>query len=93
MSTNTIGLGFGMYLIAFVVQSRQKGSVLSVEYCFESVEEYSEGKIHKSELETRNVNVNTVYFINQARGNILESVARSLFTMNKRCLLIFELPA
>ena len=50
-------LGFGMYLIAFVVQSRQKRSVLSFEHCFESVEEYSEGKIHKSELEPRNANV------------------------------------
>ena len=30
--------------------------------------EYSEGKIHKSEPEPRNGNVNTVYLINQARG-------------------------
>ena len=29
----------------------------------------SEGKIHKSEPELGNRNVNTVYFINQARGN------------------------
>ena len=28
----------------------------------------------------------TVYFINQARGNILESVARSLFTMNEHAI-------
>ena len=39
------------------------------------MEEYSKGKIHKSEPEPRNGNVNTVYFIHQARG-ILESDAR-----------------
>ena len=33
------------------------------------MEEYSEGTIHKGEPEPRNGNVNTVYFINQARGN------------------------
>ena len=35
----------------------------------ESVEEYSEGKIHMSEPESGKGNVNTVYFVNQARGN------------------------
>ena len=35
----------------------------------ESVEEYSEGKIHMSEPELGKGNVNTVYFGNQARGN------------------------
>ena len=34
----------------------------------ESVEEYSEG-IHNSEPEPGNGNVNTVYFVNQARRN------------------------
>ena len=48
-----------------------------VEYCLESVEEYSEGTIHKSEPEPRNGNVNTVYFINQARGNT--RMSRTLF--------------
>ena len=33
------------------------------------MEEYSEGKIHKSEPEPGNGNVNTVAFVNQARGN------------------------
>ena len=42
-------------------------------------------KIHKSEPEPGNGNVNTVYFVNQARGNA-ESVARSLFTMNKHAI-------
>ena len=40
-----------------------------VEYFLKSVEEYCEGTIHKGEPEPRNGNVNTVYFINQARGN------------------------
>ena len=40
-----------------------------IEYYLESVEEYSEGKIHKNEPEPGNGNVNTVYFVNQAREN------------------------
>ena len=48
--------------------------------------QYSEGKIHMSEPEPGNGNVNTVYFVNQARG-ILESVARpNLFTMNEHAI-------
>ena len=44
-----------------------------------------EGKIYKSEPEPQNGNVNTVYFINQARGNtILESVAQNLITYSGR---------
>ena len=35
----------------------------------ESVEEYSEDKIHMSEPESEKGNVNTVYFVNHARGN------------------------
>ena len=56
------------------------------EYYLESVEEYSEGKIHMSEPESGKGNVKTVYFVNQARG-ILESVARpSVFTMNEHAI-------
>ena len=33
------------------------------------MEEYSEGKIHTGEPKPLNGSVNTVYFINQARGN------------------------
>ena len=33
------------------------------------MEEYSEGKTHMSEPESGNGNVNTVNFVNQARGN------------------------
>ena len=40
-----------------------------MEYYLESVEEYSEGKIHMSEPESGKGNVITVYLGNQARGN------------------------
>ena len=58
--------------------------------------ENSEGKIHKSEPEPGNGNVNTVYFVNQARGNT--RISRTEFVYDERardckCLLIFELPA
>ena len=49
------------------------------------MEKYSEGKINMSEPESGNGNVSTVYFVNQAR-EILESVARSLFTMNEHAI-------
>ena len=61
----------------------RKGQSYPVEYCLESMEEYSEGRVHKSEPEPRNGNVNTVYFNNQA-GEILELVAPSLFTIKAR---------
>ena len=49
--------------------------------------EYSEGRIHKSEPEPGNGNVNTEYFNLLIRpGEILESVARSLFTMNEHAI-------
>ena len=71
-------LGFGMFtvetaVIAFVDFNSsnfdRKGQSYPVEYYLESVEEYSEGKTHMSEPESGNGNVNTVYFVNQARGN------------------------
>ena len=84
-------LGFGMLtvetaVIAFVAvdfnssNSDRKGQSYPVEYYLESVEEYSEGKIHNSEPESGNGNVNIVYFLNQARGNTRIS-ARSLVTI------------
>ena len=47
------------------------------------MEKYSEGKIHESEPEPRkgNVKKKTVYVYSS--GEIFESVARSLFTINK----------
>ena len=82
--TNTIA-----YLIAFVDFNSsnydRKGQSYPVEYYLELVEEYSESKIHKKEPESGNGNVNTLYFVNQAR-EILESVARSLFTMNEQAI-------
>ena len=57
--------------IAFVdlVQVATEKVSLLVEYCFELVEGYSECTIHQGEPEPRKGNVNTVYFINQARAN------------------------
>ena len=46
----------------------RKGQSYPVEYYLEVMEEYSEGKIHMSEPESGNGNVNTVHFVNQARG-------------------------
>ena len=58
------------WLSSAVSSSRdKKGQSYPVEYCLESVEEYSEGTIHKGEPEPQNGDVNTVYSINQARGN------------------------
>ena len=71
-------LGFGMLtvktaVIAFVdfntSNCDRKGQSYPVEHNLESVEEYSEGKIHIGEPESGNRNVNTVYFLNRARGN------------------------
>ena len=64
----------GLYLITFVdffnsSNCDRKGQSNPVEYYLESVEEYSEGKIYTSEPEWGNRNVNTVYFVNQARRN------------------------
>ena len=69
-------LGFGMSTVETAVihlfnssNCDTKGQSYPVEYNLESVEEYSEGKIHMSEPESGKGNVNTVYFVNQARGN------------------------
>ena len=47
----------------------RKGQSYPVEYYLESMEEYSESKIHMREPESEKGNVNSVYFVNQARGN------------------------
>ena len=62
------------------------------------MEEYSEGKIHKSEPEPGNRNVNTVSFVNQARGNSQISRTEFNFAMNEHAIanvysVIFELPS
>ena len=56
-------------LVPVATENIRKGQSYPVEYCLESLEEYSEGTIHKDEPESRNRNVNNVYFINQARAN------------------------
>ena len=69
-------LDFGMLTVEtfdciywFSSSRGRKGQSYPVEYFLELVEECSEGKIHKSEPEPGSGNVNTVYFVHQARGN------------------------
>ena len=63
------------------------------------MEEYSVGKIHKlSEPDPGNANVNTVYFVTQARGNTRISRMEFVYTMNEHAIaniysVIFELPS
>ena len=70
----------------------RKGQSYPVEYYLEAVEECSEGKIHKSEPEQSNGNVNTIYFIQQARLSRTEFVYDEL-VRDCNCFLFFELPA
>ena len=100
MFTNTIALTVETAVfdcICYFSSSRdRKVQSYPVEYCLESVEEYSEGKIHEGEPEPRNGNVNTVYFINQARENTRISRTEYVYdeiALDCKCLLIFELPA
>ena len=86
----------GLYLTAFVDFNSsicdRKGQSYPVEYYLESAEEYSEGKIHMSEPESGNGNVNTVYSVNQARGNTLISRTEFVYDEQARdckCLLIY----
>ena len=83
-------------MIAFVdlVSSNcdRKGQSYPVEYYLELVEEYSEGKIHKSEPKPGNGNINTVSYVNQGRGNT--RIGRMEFVYDERvrdckCLLSY----
>ena len=69
----------------------------SSKFCQESVEEYSESKIHMSEPESGKGNVNTVYFVNRARGNTrisrMTEFVYDEWARDCKCLLRFELPA
>ena len=59
------------------------------------MEEYFKGKIHKGEPEPGNGNVNTVYFVNQARGNTQISRTEFVYAMNEHTIAnvySFELP-
>ena len=61
------------------------------------MEEYPEGKIHKSEPEPGNGNANTVYFVTQVRGNTRISRMEFVYAMNEHAIanvysVIFELP-
>ena len=96
MFTNTIAYAFRcqprkqLYLIAFVdlVPTEKPGQSYPVEYCLESVEEYSECTIHKGEPEPRKGNVNTLYFINQARANTRISRAEFIYDESMRLQMV-----
>ena len=98
MFTNTIAYAFRcqprkqLYLIAFVnlVPVATEKSY-PVEYCLESVEEYSECTIHKGEPEPRKGNVNTVYFINQARVNTRISRTEFIYDESMRLQMVYYL--
>ena len=64
----------------------RKGQDYPVECYLKSVEENSEGKIHKSKPEPGNGNINTVYFVNQARGNTRISRIEFVYVMNEHAI-------
>ena len=90
MFTNTIGKDvirgnscIWLHLSCWFSSSRdRKRQSYPVEYYLGSVEEYSEGKIHKSEPKPGNGHVNTVYFVIQARGNT--RISRTAFVYNEQ---------
>ena len=59
-----------------------------VQYCLESVEEYSECTIHKGEPEPRKGNVNTVYFINHSRANTRISRTEFIYDESMRLQMV-----
>ena len=78
-------------MIAFVdlvPVATEKVSLIPVEYCLESMEEYSECTIHKGEHEPRKGNVNTVYFINQARANTRISRTEFIYDESMRLQMV-----
>ena len=98
MFTNTIAYAFRcqprkqLYLTAFVdsvpVATLRKGQSYPVEYYLESMEEYSECTIHKGEPEPGKGNVNTVYFINQARANTRISRTEFIYDESMRLQMV-----
>ena len=66
----------------------RKGQSYPVEYCLESVEEYSECTIHKGEPELWKGNVNTAYFINQARANTRISRMEFIYNESMRLQMV-----
>ena len=62
------------------------------------MEEYSEGKIHKTEPKPWNGNINTVSYVNQARGNTRISRMEFVYAMKEHAIanvysVIFGLPS
>ena len=94
MFTNTIAYAFRcqprkqLYLITFSSSRNRKGQSYPVEYCLESMEEYSECTIHKGEPEPRKGNVNTVYFINQTIANTRISRTEFIYDESMRLQMV-----
>ena len=55
------------------------------------MEEYSECTFHKGEPEPRKGNVNTVYFINQARANTRISLTEFIYDESMRLQMVYYL--
>ena len=69
-------------------RDRKGGQSFPVEYCLESVEEYSECTIQKGEPEPRKGNVNTVYFIKRARANTRISRTEFIYDESMRLQMV-----
>ena len=87
-------LGFGMltvetaYLIAFVdlvLAATEKVSLIRSNSVWNRWKVYSKGRVHKSEPEPPNGNVDTVHSLIRP-GETFESVAPSFFTMNEHAI-------
>ena len=81
-------------MIAFVdlhvvpVATEKVSLIQSNTVSLESMEEYSECTIHKGEPEPRKGNVNTVYFINQARANTRISRTEFIYDESMRLQMV-----
>ena len=75
--------------ICWLSSSRnKKGQTYPVEYCLESMEEYSECTIHKGEPEQLKGNVDAVYFINQTRANTRISRTEFIYDESMRLQMV-----
>ena len=98
MFTNTITYGFGCYLwkqlyvnafVDLVPVATEKVSLIRSNTVWNWwTEEYSECTIHEGEPEPRKGNVNTVYFINQARANTQISRMEFMYDESMRLQMV-----
>ena len=100
MFTNTIAYAFRcqprkqLYLIAFVdlvPVATEKVNLIRSNTVWNRWKSYSECTIHKGEPEPRKGNVNTVYFINQARANTRISRTEFIYDESMRLQMVYYL--